>query len=88
LLNRCGWPERHGWRRLMAEADRGTRCTRLLRDFAARERSYRKRTCLATGMLLHRDGDVEGLLVLDPRDAAQAATAIWAARLRRARSLS
>jgi hypothetical protein len=48
----------------------------------------RKKACLAVGMLVHQDGDREGCLLFDPRNAAQAKLAIQVAGLKRKRIMS
>jgi hypothetical protein len=48
----------------------------------------RKKACLFVGMELHQDGDREGSLQFDPRNAAQAKLAIQIAGLKKKRIMS
>jgi hypothetical protein len=48
----------------------------------------RRKACIAVGMELHQDGDREGSLLFDPRNAAQAKLAIQVAGVKKRRLMS
>jgi hypothetical protein len=47
-----------------------------------------KAKCVAAGMMLHQDGDAEGILVFDPADPGQAKLAIKSVKAKAKRQMS